>query len=132
LSYHGLIPEAVYQVSSVTVFRSRDYHTPLGVFSFQRVPTRAPRAGVEALLVARDAWAFVATPLRAIADWVYLNKDVVWKQNGLDYLTESLRIEEDDLAAISCDRLDEIVEGFRSRRVGAFLKGLKGAIGSAG
>jgi predicted transcriptional regulator of viral defense system len=52
LAYHGLIPEAVYQVSGVTVGRSREFSTPLGVFDFRRVPARAPRAGVESVAVA--------------------------------------------------------------------------------
>jgi len=128
LAHHGLIPEAVYQVSSVTVGRSREFSTPVGVFSFRRVPARAPRAGVEAVAVARNAWAFIASPLRAIADAVYLNKEITWNQNGLGYLTESLRIEEDDLRSISFEALDEILDSIRSRRVRAYLDGLKGAV----
>ena len=76
LAHHGLIPEAVYQVSGVTLARSREFSTPLGVFSFRRVPVSEPRAGVEAVAVARNAWAFIASPLRAIADDVYLNKEI--------------------------------------------------------
>lgn len=132
LAFHGLIPEAVYQVASVTVARSREFTTPLGVFSFRCVPTLSPRAGVEALEVARNGWAFVATPLRAIADLVYLNKEISWKRSGISYLTESLRIEEDDLREISFHRLDEILESFRSRRVRVYLQGLKGAVHHAG
>lgn len=132
LAFHGLIPEAVYQVASVTVARSREFTTPLGVFSFRCVPTLSPRAGVEALEVARNGWAFVATPLRAIADLVYLNKEISWKRSGISYLTESLRIEEDDLREISFHRLDEILESFRSRRVRVYLQGLKGAVYHAG
>lgn len=132
LAHHGLIPEAVYQVSSVTVGRSREFDTPLGVFSFQRVPARAPRAGIEAVAVARNAWAFIASPLRAIADAVYLNKEITWERNGLGYLTESLRIEEDDLRSLSFGALDEILDSIRSRRVRAYIKGLKGAVHHAG
>jgi hypothetical protein len=132
LAYHGLIPEAVYQVSSITTERSREFSTPLGVFSFLRVPARAPRAGVEAVEVARNAWAFIASPLRAIADLVYLNKEITWKKDGLGYLTESLRIEEDDLRSLASDELDEILDSMRNRRVQAYLQGLKGALNHAG
>lgn len=128
LAWHGLIPEAVYQVGSVTVARSREFTTPLGVFSFRRVPVCAPRAGVEAVEVSRHAWAFIATPLRAIADLVYLNRPITWKEHGFGYLTESLRIEEEDLREISFSTLDEILASFRSRRVGAYLRELKGAV----
>jgi hypothetical protein len=132
LAHHGLIPEAVYQVSSVTTARSREFTTPLGVFSFSRVPAQAPRVGVETVEVARNAWAFIASPLRAIADAVYLNKEITWDRDGLDYLTESLRIEEDDLTSLSFGALEEILDSIRSRRVRAYLKGLKGAVSHAG
>ena len=132
LAHHGLIPEAVYQVSSVTLGRSREFSTPLGVFNFRRVPTRAPRAGVEAVEVARNAWAFIAEPLRAIADAVYLNKDITWNRNGLGYLTESLRIEEDDIRSLSFEALDEIQDSIRSRRGRAYIEGLRGAVNHAG
>jgi hypothetical protein len=128
LAFHGWIPEAVYQVSSITVARSRTFTTPLGVFSFGRVPSVAPRAGVEAVAVGRDAWAFIASPVRAIADMIYLRRNVSWNRDGLAYLTEGLRVEQDDLRTISFDAMDEILDAVRSRRVGAFIKGLKGAV----
>jgi hypothetical protein len=132
LSHHGLIPEAVYQVSSVTLGRSREFSTPLGLFSFCRVPARAPRAGVEAVAVARNAWAFIASPLRAIADAVYLNKEITWDRDGLGYLTESLRVEEGDLRSLSFAVLDEILGSFSNLRVRSYLEGLKGAVTHAG
>lgn len=132
LAHHGLIPEAIYQVSSVTFGRSREFITPLGVFSFRRVPARAPRAGVEAVEVARNGWAFVASPLRAIADVVYLRKDITWKRDGIGFLTDSLRIETDDLMSLGFDDMDEILDSLRSRRVWAYLKGLRGATRHAG
>jgi len=131
LAYHGLIPEAVYQVSSVTVGRGREFSTPIGVFSFSRVPARLPRAGVEALAVAPEAWAFVASPLRAIADAVYLNKEITWQGHGLGYLTDSLRIEQDDVHALSFDAMEEILNSLRSQRVNAYIRGLRGVSGRA-
>jgi len=130
-AHHGMIPEAVYQVSSVTSERSREFSTPLGVFSFHCVPARTPRAGVEVVQIAPDAWVFVASPLRAIADAVYLHKEITWDMHGLEYLTGSLRIEGDDLQSLSFQALDEILESIRNRRVRAYLKGLKGAVNHA-
>lgn len=122
LAYHGLIPEAVQQVSSVTPARSRTFRTPLGVFSFQRVPARDPRAGVEAVRLGSQSWAFIATPLRALADLLYLNRSVSWRNDGLAFVLESLRIEEDDLAAISAGALPEISDSIRTRRVVTYLE----------
>lgn len=122
LSYHGLIPEAVYQVASVCTQRSRTFSTPMGVFSYHCVPTMAPKAGVEVISLPESFWASVATPLRAIADMVYLNRTVTWRGDGAGYLLESLRIEEEDLRELSFDRCDEIVGAFRNKRVREFLQ----------
>lgn len=130
LSYHGLIPEALYQVSSVTVARSRTFKTPLGFFTFQRVPSKDPRAGVQALRIEHNLWAFVATPLRAIADLVYLSKGVSWRKDGPAFLTESMRVEEEDLAHISFDGCDEICRSLCDRRMRDYLAGLRRELGS--
>ncbi len=124
LAHHGLIPEAVYQVASATVQRSRVFETPLGVYTYHCIPTNAPRAGVCAVKLGDAFWAYVATPLRAIADMVYLNRSTAWRKDGAGYLMESLRIEEDDLREVSFERYDEIMEAFRSRRVREFLEGM--------
>ena len=124
LAHHGLIPEAVYQVISVTGARSRTFQTPVGIFRFVRIPADDPRAGVEAIKVDGRNWAFVATPLRAIADLVYTRKDVIWKKDGLIFLTDSLRIEREDLENLEWGGLDEVCESIRNRRTRDFLKGL--------
>jgi hypothetical protein len=125
LSHHGLIPEAVYQVASVTTARSRDFDTPIGRFTFQRVPARDPRAGVQAVKLGQDVWAFIASPLRAIADLVYLRPSVSWVNDGLGFLTDSLRLEEEDLTRLDFSLGEEILESIRSRRVREYLQGLQ-------
>jgi hypothetical protein len=125
LSYHGLIPETVYQVASVTAARSRTFDTSIGRFTFQRVPARNPRAGVQAVKLGQDTWAFVASALRAVADIVYLRPSVVWRNDGLGFLTDSLRIEEEDLGRIELSSCGEILESLRSRRVRDYLEGLR-------
>ncbi len=131
LSYHGLIPEAVYQVASVTVKRRRTFDTPLGVFSYHCVPSRHPMAGVDAVKLQSTFWAFVATPLRAIADLVYLNHTISWHKDGRRYLLDSLRLEEEDLSGLSYERSAQIIESFRSRRVKSFLENMQKEYGHA-
>jgi hypothetical protein len=125
LSHHGLIPEAVYQTASVTAARSRVFDTSIGRFTFQRVPARDPRAGVEAVKLGHTAWAFVASPLRAIADLVYLRPSVVWSRDGMGFLIDSLRIEEEDLGRIELSSCEEIQKSLRSRRTREYLEGLR-------
>jgi hypothetical protein len=124
LAHHGLIPEAVYQVASVTSARSRTFDTPVGVFSFKRVPAVNPRAGVQAHKIDGRSWAFIASPLRAIADLIYTRKDVSWEKDGLAFLTESMRIERDDLENMSFESLSEVSGSLRDRRTINFLQNL--------
>ena len=129
LSFHGLIPEAVFQVASVTSRRSRTYATPLGTFVFRCVPCHDPKAGVRAVRLSPDAWAFVALPLRAIGDLVYLRRNVTWGRDGLGFLTESLRIEEQDLHELKLDAFREIRHAVRNRRTQDYLDGLRKELG---
>ncbi|HPW17397.1 MAG TPA: hypothetical protein PLP83_03345 [Candidatus Aminicenantes bacterium] len=129
LAHHGLIPEAVYQVGSVTSRRSRVFETPVGIFSFVRVPAKDPRAGVQALKIDERSWAFVAGPLRAVADTVYTRKRVTWERDGASFLTESLRIEREDLEGMSFDSLDEICGSLRDRRTVDYLRNLAREVG---
>jgi predicted transcriptional regulator of viral defense system len=124
LAYHGLIPEVVHQMASVTVQRSRNFRTPMGWFAYYRVPSSAPRAGIKALELAKDEWAFVATPIRAMVDLVYLRK-IRWAKDGMSFLTQSMRIEEEDLAELDLAALDEILAGIHSRRTEEYFMRLK-------
>lgn len=129
LAHHGLIPEAVYQVGSVTSSRSHVFETPVGVFSFVRVPADDPRAGVRALRIDERSWVFVAGPLRAIADIVYTRKHVSWERDGPSFLTESLRIEREDLENMAFGSLDEICGSLRDRRTVDYLRQLAREVG---
>jgi len=125
LSYHGLIPEAVHGVTSVTAGRGRKFMTPLGDFNFQRVPADEPRAGVRPIKLDEQGWAFIAGPLRAMADLIYLRKEITWKKDGLMFLKESMRMDEDDLRGMPLDDYEEIFRSLRNKRTKMYLKGLK-------
>jgi len=129
LWHHGLIPEAVVETASVTAFRARRFDTPLGRFTFTRVSAWDPRAGVEAVELAPDTWAFVASPLRAIADLVYLRREVTWEADGVGLLTESLRIEPEDLDGMATEDAEETAAAIRDRRTRAYLAGLLQELG---
>lgn len=74
LSYHGWIPEAVYSITSVSAKRSRVFDTPIGYFTFTRVPQRLFFAGVERVETSTGGSFMLANPLKALADLVYVRK----------------------------------------------------------
>lgn len=123
LSHHSLIPEAVYQVASISNRRAQRFETPFGTFVYLRVPSMPLMAGVVSTEIQKGTWAYVATPLRAIADLIYIRK-IDWNAHGISFLVDSMRIEEDDLRKIDMSCLQEIVCAIRSRRVRNYLKHL--------
>jgi len=122
LSHHVWIPEAVYAITSVSLDRSREYGTPLGHFSFTRVPQRTFYAQVERV-ENEDGGAFLlASPLKAMADYVYVHR-CDW--DSTRPVVESLRVDESLLAGIGTYELDRLLANYSSQRVQRFLKGLR-------
>ena len=122
LSYHGWIPEAVYTTTSVSFDRSREYDTPLGLFSFTRVPQRTFYAAVMRVTGDGGGSFLLASPAKALADYGYVHS-CDW--TSANPVIESLRVDEGLLAGITADELERLRENTRSRRVRRFLAGLR-------
>ncbi len=130
LAFHGLIPEAVYQTTSTTPKRSYSITTPLGDYIYSSVPTSNALVGVESIKLDDCFWSFVATPFKAIADLIYGRKEVNWKKDGMAFLTESMRMEPDEVCSISVSSADEIIDSIRNVRTRQFMRQLKKKIES--
>lgn len=127
LSWHGWIPEGVQAVTSVSMGRTREFATPLSVFSFSRVPQSSLFRGVERIEDGLAGGAiFMARPLKALADYVYLHR-CDWTSRVP--LQSSLRIESEMLAELSESEFDELSNQYRSKRVENFLGGLRKDLG---
>jgi len=126
LAYRGWIPEAVYSFASASLGRTREFETPFGVFSYKRVPQKNFYAGVERVQLEREGAFFLAGPLKALSDLVYLNG---WNWSSAKPVVESLRVEEENLSELKSDDFEEIAECYRSGRVHKFLGGLRKDLG---
>lgn len=122
LSHHGWIPEAVHAVTSVSLERSREYDTPLGRFSFTRVPQKTFYAEVQRVEEPSAGSFLLASPLKALADYVYVHK-VDWR--SVRPVIESLRVDENLLAGIDLQGFDRLAANYSSRRVQQFLHGVR-------
>jgi len=122
LSYHGWIPEAVHAITSVSLDRSREYDTPLGYFSFTRVPQKIFYAEVERVEDGDGGSFLLASPLKALADYVYVHK-CGW--DAARPVVGSLRVDESLLAGIETDGLDRLLVNYSSQRLQRFLRGLR-------
>jgi predicted transcriptional regulator of viral defense system len=122
LAWHGWIPEAVYGCTCASYRDSREFETPLGLFSYRRVPQKTFYAGVERLTDAAGNVFLMARPTKALADYVYVHK-LDW--TGVRPAAESLRIEPDEFKQITGEEFDVLAENYRSRRVRRFIEGLR-------
>jgi predicted transcriptional regulator of viral defense system len=122
LSQHGWIPEAVQAITSVTPGRSRSFHTPVGLFTFTRVPQRRFLAGVRRTSREGAGAFFLATPLKALADYVYAQR-CDWQSAAP--VVESLRVEDESLSELTGELFDEVMSAYKPGRVSRFLAGLR-------
>ncbi len=122
LSSLGWIPEGVVTITSATSKNSADFDTPIGCFTYKRIPQAMFFCGVDAVSIDGES-ALRAGPLKALADYVYMHR-LVWTNR--EPLIESLRIEEDDLETLTAGDFDSIQGNYRTApAVEAFLAGLK-------
>ena len=122
LSWHGWIPEAVYTLTSVSVGKAKEFNTPLGVFSYVPVPQKIFYTAVERMTDEAGNVFLIATPIKALADYVYVHKKD-W--TGLKPVTESLRVEPEEFESISANDIEPVIDNYTNQRVRKFIEGLK-------
>ncbi|MBI2443630.1 MAG: hypothetical protein HYV42_00045 [Candidatus Magasanikbacteria bacterium] len=69
LSHYGIIPEVVYTITSVTTKVPREFDTPIGAFSYQRIKKEA-FTGYSLRQLDREE-VLCAEPEKALADYLY-------------------------------------------------------------
>ncbi|MFH1235329.1 MAG: hypothetical protein V1685_00120, partial [Parcubacteria group bacterium] len=69
LSHYGIIPEVVYATTSVTSKISREFTTPMGMYTYQRI--KLPAFTGYGLQEVDGSKVFIADPEKALADYLY-------------------------------------------------------------
>jgi len=112
LSFYGLIPEAVRQVTSVNIKRPKLFRTALGRFSYRSIPASAFAFEVQSVSQSGKSGNFlIASREKALLDKCYLDgpcKDL------LLWLTESLRIELGTIVSLKKQQLKELSRLYHS------------------
>lgn len=107
--YYRLIPEKVTTVTSITTQRSRQFQTPLGLFTYHHFPLQAFPVGVALVKLSDKQQALMATKEKALADLLVVRRGKFSsKKHFKETLFEDLRIEEEDLDSLDLEILKEI------------------------
>ncbi|WP_448700873.1 hypothetical protein ACFGVR_02295 [Mucilaginibacter sp. AW1-3] len=99
LSYHGLIPERVYETASMTTKTSKEFNTPAGLFTYTHLPLPYYAFGLNLVKLSSDQGAIIASPEKALCDKIVSTSGVLLRgtAQAKAYLLEDLRIEESSL-----------------------------------
>ena len=128
LSWHGLIPERVYELTSVCLGRGRVLENVLGRFSYATVPGKLFPLGVRREEVSGSVAFLMAGPEKALCDKVLLTRHlqaVSWTAMH-DFLFADLRLDEDALALFELAVVRKYAEsGHKQRQMRTLLQVLE-------
>lgn len=112
LSYHGWIPERVYEVASMTTKASRKFTTPLGVFTYTHLSLPYYAFGIRQIQLADEQYSMMATPEKALFDKIITTSGLILRSHTqvLKYLLEDLRINEDRLRECDLQNMSQWVQ----------------------
>jgi len=123
LQFHQWIPERVAQITSMAAFgRNKSFHTPLGEFIYQKSSVNLFDflTGVERIEINNQS-VLIASPLRALADYVYWHKI---KMANMNFLINGLRIEEENIYQLKKSEVNVLMGIYKKGRTYYFLKNL--------
>jgi len=125
LHNHGLIPERSVALTSVTTKRPKKFDTPIGMFLYKNVPEAGFHVGLQRVEMENGRAFLMAGPEKALADKFRSDRGLKIRSQKecLDYLVNSLRIEESDLASLDVGLLEKIAKAYGSKRI-HFLSGM--------
>ncbi len=109
LSYYEMIPERVYEISSMTTKTSRTFQTPMGSFTYTRLPLPYYSFGIRQVENSPDQYAMIATPEKALFDKIVTTAGVLLRSTASvkAYLLDGLRIDPDSLKELDTGAMKE-------------------------
>lgn len=110
LAHYGFIPESPGSVWSVTPARKKHFVTPLGNFEYFFQNMELYAAGMARIQIEGNKFALVATPEKALYDFVKFRLGNSDSRDELsqDLLIEDLRLDEQLLRKLSIGKLEEL------------------------
>jgi len=92
LAYYGLIPERVVNYTSVSSGRKKEYHTPIGCFSYQQLKPEYFALGYH-VVSWNNSSVLMASSEKALCDKLYLSDPLQGRDAVENYLFSDLRID---------------------------------------
>ncbi len=122
LSYYGMIPERVSEITSATSKNGKIFDTPLGRFSYKKVPLKAYSIGVDWIYDKDEGGKFIATSEKALCDKIRYDRGIgtLTQSTMCDYLKYDLRL---DIAnSLDTQLIEAIATAYRSKNLKTLLQ----------
>lgn len=112
LAYHGMIPERVYAVRSMTTKRAKTFATPLGSFEYMTVSADYFSIGLQQKVVENQYAFLIASPTKAICDMIVTTPNLRLQSVKAmrEYLMENLRIDSETLNTLDKDVVNQRID----------------------
>ncbi len=128
LSLHGLIPERVVEITSITSKRKKRFDTPVGRFSYYYLNVNRYSVGIEIQKTASGQSFLIASKEKALCDLIYIvekKRQFKYVEEIKKYLIYELRIEEVRLKEFSVSKLLEINKNYGSKKLELLVELIK-------
>lgn len=128
LSYHGLIPERVFEITSMTTKTARKFATPMGRYTYRQLPLPYYAFGIQSQKLAEDQYAMVASPEKALFDKIIVTPGLVLRSKKMAsaFMLDNMRMDETILKQLNVQEMESWIEGsLKEESLSMILKAIK-------
>lgn len=128
LSYYGIIPEFVPQVTSVTIRRGKVFENKLGRFSYQHLPPVYYSLGISYVKQSAKVAFMVASQEKSVCDWLVLtpNLKVYSTRRMRELLLEDMRMDDEILSSLDIEKIKMFAgAGYKTERLNWLIRTLE-------
>lgn len=127
LSYYGLIPERVYEITSASLNKKRDkvFSNAFGRYTYKDIPERVYPYGVNLVKLSDGTTYQIATKEKALCDKLYKLPPLHNYYELENVLFDDLRIDQDILSTFNLDDMKLYAEKYHSTNVDMLYRYLR-------
>ncbi|MCP5051892.1 MAG: hypothetical protein GY940_32290 [bacterium] len=122
LSYWGLIPERVFEITCMTNKRNKMFKTPVGVFSYKYLENSKFVPGIRWIYDETGSY-LIASMEKAICDRIAIIKGLAVDEMR-EFPEDDLRLDMDELTGLDMELVETIASAYKKESVTSFYKWL--------
>lgn len=129
LAYWDMIPERVYEISSMTLKTSKRYSTEVGRFSYHQLKTPYYSFGLKSITYSPKQRFLIASKEKALCDKIISTANINLRSvlQTQEFLFKDLRIDEDSLKTLDIGKIDSwIIDAPKKTSLKMLIKTLQG------